>query len=238
MILSKQNTKHYFWGEKCSGWHFVQSQDLHIIEELMPPNTSETKHYHNIAQQFFYILKGVATFEIEAETYEIKEREGVHILPNIRHQIKNITNQNLEFLVISQPTTRGDRIHNLSFAHRSFGVNCSHKKINLNGKKFKALHNSENGEVGAETVFHYRQKDDVIWATYEGGTIKFGTLSGQTIDNQLIFNYQHQNMEGEFLTGKCETVIKIIDNQIQLHEIWQWTCRDFSSGTSILVEFV
>ncbi|MFK7950220.1 MAG: cupin domain-containing protein [Saprospiraceae bacterium] len=239
MILSKQNTTHYFWGEKCNGWHFVQSHDLHIIEELMPPNTSETKHYHHIAQQFFYILKGVATFEIEAETYEIQTREGVHILPNIRHQIKNLTDQNLEFLVISNPTTRGDRSENLSFAHRVLGTSerqKKQKKINLNGKKFKALYNSGNGEVREETIFSYRQKDDIVWATYEGGSIKFGTLSGQIIDNQLVFNYQHQNMEGEFLTGKCETAIKIIDNQIQLHETWQWTCRDFSSGSSILVE--
>ena len=234
MKLSKQNTKHYFWGEKCSGWHLVQSQDLHIIEELMPPNTSETKHYHHFAQQFFYILKGIATFEIEDKTYEINEREGVHILPNIRHQIKNLTDQNLDFLVISQPTTRGDKSESLSFS----GSYKKEEKINLNGKKFKALHNSDNGEVGDETTFHYRQKGNVVWATYEGGSIKFGTLSGQIVDNQLTFNYQHQNIEGEFLTGKCETVIKVIDDKIQLHETWQWTCRDFSKGTSLLVEFI
>lgn len=233
MKTNKQNSKHYFWGKKCSGWHLVQSNDLHIIEEMMPPNTAETKHYHNIAQQFFYILKGIATFEIEEETYEIQTREGLQILPKMHHQISNLHHEPLEFLVISHPTTRGDKVEKL------FGESHKkQKKINLNGKKFKALHNSENGEVGAETVFYYRQKDDVIWATYEGGSIKFGTLSGQIIDNQLVFNYQHQNIDGDFLTGKCETMIKIIDNKIQLHEIWQWTYRDFSSGNSVLVEFV
>jgi hypothetical protein len=109
-------------------------------------------------------------------------------------------------------------------------------KINLNNKQFKALHNSKNGEVSNETIFTYHQKNDIIWATYEGGDIKFGTLSGSIIGNQLKFNYQHQNKKGEFLTGKCETEILVIDNQIQLHEKWQWTCRDFSSGESILIK--
>lgn len=227
MKRTKQNTEHYNWGKKCSGWHFVKSQHLHIIEELMPPNTAEIKHYHNFSEQFFYILKGVATFDIEGEIYEIEARQGVHILPKVKHQIKNLTNENLEFIVVSQPTTRGDRIV------EPFDES---PKINLNGKKFKGLRNSENGEVSNETIFSYRQKDDIVWATYEGGDIRFGTLSGNITDNKLVFNYQHQNQEGEFLTGKCETIIKTIQHKIELHESWQWTCRDFSIGDSILVE--
>jgi hypothetical protein len=111
-----------------------------------------------------------------------------------------------------------------------------YNKINLNNKQFKALHNSENGEVSDDTIFNYHQKNDIVWATYEGGDIKFGTLSGEIIGNQLKFNYQHQNQSGEFLTGKCETIIKIVNHKIKLHETWQWTCRDFSSGESVLVE--
>ena len=231
MKRTKQNTKHYNWGNKCDGWHFLQSQHLHIIEELMPPNTAETKHYHNISEQFFYIIKGVATFEIENETHKIHAREAIHILPKVKHQIKNLANKDLEFIVISQPTTRGDRIN------EPFENNIDEsQKINLNGKQFKGLSNSENGEVSDATIFSYHQKNDIIWATYEGGDIRFGTLSGSIIGNQLKFNYQHQNQQGEFLTGTCETDISIVDNKIQLHETWQWTCRDFSSGESVLAE--
>ncbi len=110
--------------------------------------------------------------------------------------------------------------------------------INLNERKFKALSNSSNGEVGSGTIFHYRQDTDIIWATYQGGSIKFGTLSGSIKDNKLQFHYQHQNMTGEFMTGKCQSIIKIKDDKIQLHETWQWTSGDFSKGNSILQEIM
>ncbi|MGI8542777.1 MAG: hypothetical protein ACR2MD_04780 [Aridibacter sp.] len=36
--------------------------------------------------------------------------------------------------------------------------------INYNDKKFVSVQNSESGEVTGETVFHYHQKDDLVWA--------------------------------------------------------------------------
>ena len=69
---TKENSEHYYWGDQCSGWHLVKSNDLSIIEELMPPNTKEQKHHHKKAQQFFRILKGIATFEIENSIVTVK----------------------------------------------------------------------------------------------------------------------------------------------------------------------
>jgi|GEM_PF-113972 len=231
MKITKQNTKQYKWGDKSNGWYFLESPHLHIIEALMLPNAAETKYYHNTSEQFFYIIKGIATFEIGNEIHKIQAREAIYILPEVKHQIKNLTNKNLEFIVISQPAILNYRIN------KPFENNIGESQIiNLNNKQFKGLSNSKNGEVSDETIFTYHQKNDIIWATYEGGDIKFGTLSGSIIDNQLKFNYQHQNLQGTFLTGKCETVIFLINNKIQLHENWQWTCRDFSCGESVLVE--
>lgn len=109
MITSKDNSEHYNWGNNCSGWHLVKSKELSIIEELMPPNTKETKHYHKNAEQFFRILKGKAIFELEDKTIEVRAGEGIHILPKVKHRIRNDQSTDLEFIVISQPTTRGDR---------------------------------------------------------------------------------------------------------------------------------
>lgn len=106
----------------------------------------------------------------------------------------------------------------------------------MDNKQFKALANVENGEVNTETVFHYRQKEDVIWATYEGGAIRFGTICGLIQNDRMEFTYQHINHEGMTKTGKCFTIIKTVENKIQLHETWQWTCDDFSTGTSVLEE--
>ncbi|WP_420856428.1 cupin domain-containing protein [Zunongwangia pacifica] len=76
---------------------------------ISPPKTQEKKHYHNNSQQFFRILKGKATFEIENEIIEVESGSGIHIPPKLRHRIRNDQSENLEFIVISQPTTRGDR---------------------------------------------------------------------------------------------------------------------------------
>ncbi|MBW8242540.1 cupin domain-containing protein [Muricauda oceani] len=81
-----------------------------MIEEVMPPNTNEVKHYHSKAQQFFYILKGEAIFELKNGLVRVVEREGIHIEPKNVHQIRNEGKVDLEFLVISEPTSRGDRI--------------------------------------------------------------------------------------------------------------------------------
>ena len=108
--------------------------------------------------------------------------------------------------------------------------------FNLHDRKFRALRNVDNGDVSKETLFHYRQKDKIIWATYEGGSVLFGTLSGKIEGNRLTFNYQHQNTSGELMTGFCTSEIKIEKGIIRLHETWQWTCGDRSKGTSVLEE--
>jgi len=109
MKKSKENSEHYKWGDNCSGWHIVNSQSLSIIEELMPPKTQEKKHHHNFSQQFFRILNGKATFEIGDKIVEVEKGSGIHIPPKTKHKIRNDQSENLEFLVISEPTTRGDR---------------------------------------------------------------------------------------------------------------------------------
>lgn len=110
MKTTKTNSEEYTWGEKCTGWHLVNTKALSVIQEVMPPGTQETKHKHALSQQFFYILQGQATFDIEGIEHTIDTNEGLHIKANIPHQIKNKTDEDLEFLVISQPHSHGDRI--------------------------------------------------------------------------------------------------------------------------------
>lgn len=110
MKKTKENSEHYFWGEKCSGWHLVKSDGLSVIQEIMPAKTEEVRHYHSVSQQFFFILKGKAIFAIENGIILVSQGEGIHIKPNINHQIKNKTDKDLEFLVISQPSTQEDRV--------------------------------------------------------------------------------------------------------------------------------
>lgn len=110
MKINKTNSKAYIWGSNCNGWHLVNNKSLSVIQELMPPNTKEALHKHEHAQQFFFILKGTAIFEINHTHIEVHAGEGIHIEQNTAHQIKNLSSEDIEFLVISQPHSHGDRI--------------------------------------------------------------------------------------------------------------------------------
>jgi mannose-6-phosphate isomerase-like protein (cupin superfamily) len=109
-MIDTSTAEHYTWGSACDGWRLVNHPDLSVIQERMPPNTNEVRHYHKRARQFFYILSGVATMELNGARERIHAGQGVEIHPSQPHQIFNETSNDLEFLVISQPTTTGDRV--------------------------------------------------------------------------------------------------------------------------------
>jgi len=112
--ISTQNAKHYNWGatenSQCDGWHLVQSNTLSIIQERMPPGTKEVVHYHERAEQFFFILQGNATMIVEGETLELETHQGVHIPAGTLHQMKNLSDSDLHFTVTSTPPSQGDRV--------------------------------------------------------------------------------------------------------------------------------
>lgn len=109
-IVSKQQPlQHYGWGADCDGWNLVAEEGLSVKLERMPAGTTEVKHYHKVAQQFFYILKGTATFEIENTFTELSAGEGLHTRAGETHRILNNGTADLEFILCSQPSTAADR---------------------------------------------------------------------------------------------------------------------------------
>lgn len=102
---------HYKWGNDCDGWNFTNGEDISFKQEKMPAQTAEQLHYHQIAKQHFYILKGTATFLVEDKRFEVKPFETIQINPGEKHQILNQTNQDLEFILFSIPSTQNDRIN-------------------------------------------------------------------------------------------------------------------------------
>jgi mannose-6-phosphate isomerase-like protein (cupin superfamily) len=111
MIRSVDNAERYTWGDNCEAWHLVKSATLSVIQERMPPGTREQLHYHEHAQQLFYILSGTASFEIDGRVIEVKPHESIHVPKNAKHFISNKSNAELQFLVISQPRSHGDRVN-------------------------------------------------------------------------------------------------------------------------------
>jgi mannose-6-phosphate isomerase-like protein (cupin superfamily) len=109
--ISRSTAEHYSWGRDCDGWHLVRNAALSVIEEHMPPGSSEVFHSHRSAQQFFFVLSGTVTMQIEREEVRLEAGEGLHILPRVRHRISNRSGEVARFLVISQPPSHGDRVY-------------------------------------------------------------------------------------------------------------------------------
>ena len=107
--VSRENAEHYRWESDCDGWHLVKDENLSVIEEFMPCGACEVRHYHQRAQQFFYILSGEVMMEVEGRTTLLAAGTGIRVLPGARHQICNSSSGPVRFLVISQPPSHGDR---------------------------------------------------------------------------------------------------------------------------------
>lgn len=109
-VTSKATAEHYLWAGACDGWHLVKGADLSVIHERMPAGSAETRHYHTRARQFFFVLSGTLAMEREGVRHVIAAGQGLEVPPGQRHQAVNTADETVEFLVISSPTTRGDRI--------------------------------------------------------------------------------------------------------------------------------
>ncbi|MBN3521323.1 n-acetylglutamate synthase [Algoriphagus lutimaris] len=110
--------------------------------------------------------------------------------------------------------------------------------MNYDGKSFRPISNTENGETSEETLFHYKQEGKILSCDYSGGKIIKGHLIGIVNDaGEIDMRYHQINILGELMTGFCKSVPEFLENgKIRLHESWQWTSGDRSKGESILEE--
>lgn len=108
-VINKASAPHYQWGRGCDGWILSPSSDLLIIQERMPAQTSEQRHFHSKARQFFFVLQGHLTMELDGEILVVPAMSGIEIAPGKPHQARNDGETDVHFLVVSSPTTRGDR---------------------------------------------------------------------------------------------------------------------------------
>lgn len=108
--VSRTNASHYVWGGTCDGWHLVQATGLSVIEERMPPGTHEMPHRHAHARQFFYVLSGTLTMDVEGTRHRLGPHAGLELPPGAAHQAINDSDADVEFLVVSTPPSHGDRI--------------------------------------------------------------------------------------------------------------------------------
>lgn len=103
------NAEHYTWGVVCDGWRLLQSPEVGVIQERVPPGAGEVAHLHARARQFFFVLSGTATLELAEGAVTFGAGQGVHVPPGMIHRFANHGHEDVVFLVISSPPTDGDR---------------------------------------------------------------------------------------------------------------------------------
>lgn len=110
--------------------------------------------------------------------------------------------------------------------------------MNYNGKVFKPIQSTANSETSNDTVFTYKQQDNILTSEYSGGMIKYGHLIGIVAkDGTINMSYHQINLDNEIMTGVCTSKPIILPNgKIRLYEKWKWTSGDKSEGESILEE--
>ena len=113
--ISITNAEHYTWPsaispDPCDGWHLHRSESLSVIEERMPPGTAEQRHMHQRTTQFFYVLTGELTIELDGKEHHLTPGTGLTVPAQTPHQVLNRGREDACFLVISQPPSHGDRV--------------------------------------------------------------------------------------------------------------------------------
>lgn len=109
-VIERENAEHYSWGDICEGWHLLKADALSVIEERIPPGGSEVRHHHQRARQFFYVLKGVLSLEVNGSEFDLRPGQAINVGPFVPHRAFNRSADHAEFLVISAPPSHGDRV--------------------------------------------------------------------------------------------------------------------------------
>ena len=103
----------------------------------------------------------------------------------------------------------------------------------LEGRRFRVSEMATEGEATSETVFEYREEDDLVWARYAGGTVRLGYLVGTRDGDTLDFRYTQLNTSGETSNGRCRTQMSLLpDGRVRLDDEWAWESKP-GAGRSV-----
>ena len=94
------------------GWHLLADPALpSVIQERVPQAPGEQAHRHHVRGPavLLYILAGEAAITVEGREVPLKAGQGLHVPAGVAHRFHNPSTVPVDFLVVSSPTTRGDR---------------------------------------------------------------------------------------------------------------------------------
>lgn len=103
--------------------------------------------------------------------------------------------------------------------------------INYDGRRFRALHSDD------ETWADYHQSGDLVWAVFEGGHVRRGTVIGVCDDAGVLhLAYAMVLTTGEVIAGHSTNTPQQQDGTLVLREVWQRYGEHAATGVSYLQE--
>ena len=110
-------------------------------------------------------------------------------------------------------------------------------EFDFNNKRFALIQNSDNGQVNTETIFNYKQDDNLVTADYFGGTIKYGKIIAELKGDELNMLYQCFTTDNQLKAGKALAKITLTENgKIKLSLDWEWLTNGNDQGKSEYIE--
>jgi hypothetical protein len=101
------------------------------------------------------------------------------------------------------------------------------------GRRFRKTDDPEDGPVAT-----YRQDGDLVWAEFDGGRVRRGTVTGICRpDGSLLLGYTMVLDGGEVISGRTVNTPEFAeDGRLRLREDWERFGEHAETGTDYLEE--
>lgn len=109
-VAAANDAVRYEWGNGCQGWRLVDHDAQSVVLERMPRGTQERRHRHLRARQVFFVTTGSLVIELEGKHHSLGPNEALEVAATLAHTVSNVSEGDAEFLVVSTPSTRNDRV--------------------------------------------------------------------------------------------------------------------------------
>lgn len=102
--------------------------------------------------------------------------------------------------------------------------------LDYNGRRFRAL-------GGGGTCAQYRQRGSLVWAEFEGGHVRRGTVTG-TCDSRGVLRLAYTMVleSGEVIAGHSTNTPQWHGDTLVLREVWERYGEHAATGVSFLEE--
>lgn len=105
--------------------------------------------------------------------------------------------------------------------------------LDLDLHVFEVIETSDTSAITADTVFEFREQDGVVEATYTGGDVLRGLLTGRRDGDRVQSVYAQLHADGGLRSGASQMWLeRIVTGQLRLLEVFK--CSDGVSGRNVL----